>query len=224
MITTAHEPEDWDGLRRYVSQSNIDNREAILAIIDSDMAPDPKEAKIKATYPAEYRFMLQNWYPALRHTDYKIDYTIRQYTTLEEILRVLAEAPQKLSLSEFFRAAQSMKPGSPEYNNVFETAVRIYPASTVANLNAANAAMARGDYDMAAFYLGRAGDDPSAIYARGILAALREDYPSAEEFFKEAARLKVADAPAALEEVRAIIKWHKEQADPDHTDTYININ
>lgn len=224
VITTDYEPEDWAGLRRYVEQSNIDHREQILALIDSDMAPDPKEAKIKASYPAEYRFMLQNWYPALRHTDYKIDYNIRQYTSLDEILRVLAVAPQKLSRSEFFRAAQSMTPGSPEYNNVFETAVRIYPTSEVANLNAANAAMGRGDYDTAAFYLGRAGDDPSAIYARGILAALREDYPAAKEFFTAAARLKVADAPAALAEVEAIIKWHEEQADPDHTDTYININ
>lgn len=224
VITTSYEPEDWDGLRRYVEQSNIDNRDAILAVIDSDMAPDPKEARIKAQFPEQYRFMLQNWYPALRHTDYKIDYKIRQYTTLEEILRILAEAPRKLSLNEFFRAAQSMTPGSTEYNNVFETAVRMYPASETANLNAANASMARGDYDSAERYLERAGDDASAIYARGILAALREDYESAEALFSSAARLKVADAPAALDEVRAILEWHRKQADPDNSETYIKLN
>ncbi|MDE7443494.1 MAG: DUF3868 domain-containing protein, partial [Muribaculaceae bacterium] len=120
VITTDYEPEDWAGLRRFVEQSNIDHRDEILAIIDSDLAPDPKEAKIKATYPAEYRFMLQNWYPALRHTDYKIDYVIRQYNSVEEILAVMATEPHKLSMSEFYRAAQTMQPGSPECNSVLE--------------------------------------------------------------------------------------------------------
>lgn len=223
VITTSYEPEDWAGLRNFVEKSNIDHREEILAIIDSDMAPDPKEDKMKSQYPTEYRFMLQTWYPALRHTDYKIDYTIRSYTSLKEILAILAEAPQKLSLSEFFRAAESMTPGSPEYNNVFETAVHIYPASELANLNAGNAAMSLGNYDRAQFYLDRAGNDPSVIYARGILAALREDYPTAEQLFREAARLKVADAPQALKEVQDIIRWYEEQNDPNKTGNYINI-
>lgn len=224
VITTDYEPEDWAGLRRFVEGSNIEHRNEILEIIDSDLAPDPKEAKIKKLFPQQYKFMLQNWYPALRHTDYKIDYTVRNYSTLEEILKILATAPQKLSLSEFFRAAQSMTPGSPEYNSVFETAVHFFPTSEVANLNAANAAMGRGDLQRAEYYLQRAGDGPEAIYARGILAALSEDYPAAKALFQQAAKLKVADAPAALEEVDAIIKWQEEQADPTFTESYININ
>ena len=227
IVTTDYEPEDWAGLRRFVEQSNIDHRDQILAIIDSDLQPDPKEAKIKAQYPAEYRFMLQNWYPALRHTDYKIDYKIRSFTTLEEILRILATEPQKLSLSEFYRAAQSMTPGSLEYNEVFETAVRMYPSDPAANLNAANVAMGRGDLDRAASYLDRIkGDDagdPSVIYARGILAALRGQYEQARELFSAAARLKVADAPAALESVERILRFKAEQADPDSVTSYIMI-
>lgn len=66
IIKTDYEPEDWAGLRRFVDNSNIDHRAEILALIDSELDPDVKEAKIKRTYPAEYRFMLQNFYPALR--------------------------------------------------------------------------------------------------------------------------------------------------------------
>lgn len=58
IIKTDYEPEDWAGLRRYVEQSNINHREEILVLIDSDLEPDAKEAKIKRTYPEEYRFML----------------------------------------------------------------------------------------------------------------------------------------------------------------------
>lgn len=55
-------PEDWAGLRRYVAESNIENREAILSIIDDKtLEPDPKEWKIKTQYPKQYRYMLDNW-------------------------------------------------------------------------------------------------------------------------------------------------------------------
>ena len=43
-----------------------------------------------------------------------------------------------------------------------------------------------------------AGDGPEAIYARGNLEALRGNYAEARRYFEQAARLKVADAPAAL--------------------------
>lgn len=207
-ISTSYESEDWEGLREYVDKSSMKNREGILAIIDSDMAPDPKNARIKKEYPEEYAFLLATVYPGLRHSDYKIDYTIRSFTSLEDILRVLKTEPQKLSLSEFYRAAQSMTPGSPEYNEVFETAVRMYPNDPVANLNAANTAMGRGDYGAAERYLSKTdADDPSAIYARGILEALRENYEGSLKYFERAARLKVADAPAAIENVKEIIEF-----------------
>lgn len=48
IIQTDYEPEDWAGLRRHVEQSKIDHRTEILALIDSDMEPDAKEAKSSA--------------------------------------------------------------------------------------------------------------------------------------------------------------------------------
>lgn len=107
VISTDYEPEDWAGLRRYVEASNLTHREEILALIASDMEPDAKEAKIRRTYPEEYRFLLQNCYPALRHTDYRIDYTIRSFSDVEEIRRLIRTQPQKLNLNEFFLAARA---------------------------------------------------------------------------------------------------------------------
>ncbi|MDE6487847.1 MAG: DUF3868 domain-containing protein, partial [Paramuribaculum sp.] len=186
-ITTDYLPENWPGLKAYMQKSQLANRDAILAIIDRDMDEDAKNALIERSYPNEYAFLLANVYPGLRRSDYIINYNVKSYTTLEEILKVLHTAPQKLSLSEFYRAAQSMTPGSDEYNEVFETAVRMYPSDEVANLNAANSAMRRGDYNGAARYLDRAGRSPEVTYARGVLAALRKDYGSAESYFRQAA-------------------------------------
>ena len=106
IIKTDYEPEDWAGLRCRVEQSNISHRDEILVLIDSNMAPDAREAKIKRSYPEDYRFILQNFYPALRHTDYRIDYTIRTFSEVEEIERIMSEQPQKLSQNEFYLVAE----------------------------------------------------------------------------------------------------------------------
>lgn len=209
-IKTAYEPEDWEGLRDYLEHSSLANRDALLAIVNSDLEPDAKDHKLRRDFPVDYKLILTTVYPWLRHSDYRIEYVIRSFTTLEEILHALRTAPQKLSLSEFYRAAQSMPVGSAEYNEVFEIAVRMYPADVAANLNAANTAMRRGDYEAARSYLDKCGDDPTAVYARGILAALQEDYDAAEEWFARAAKLKVADAPTALSQIKAIKEYNRD--------------
>jgi len=201
VIATDHEPEDWAGLRRYVAQSAIDNKDEILAIIDSDREPDAKEWKIKSAYPDQYRFLLQNCYPALRHTDYRIAYTIRGYSDADEIERILNTQPQKLSLNEFYLVAQKYEPGTDKFTEVFETAVRMYPADETANLNAANAAMRRGDNAGAERYLAKAGNSPEAIYARGALAIRMEDYDTARRYLNEAKSLGVRQAAETLDEL-----------------------
>lgn len=201
IILTDHEPEDWTGLRRYVEQTNLAHKTEILALIDSDMDPDAKEWKIKNTYPADYRVLLQNCYPALRHTDYRIAYDIRSYSDVEEIKQVLATQPQKLSLNEFHLAAQEYEPGTDEFSEVYETAVRMYPADETANLNAANAAMRRGDLDRAERYLAKAGQSPEAVYARGALAIRKKDYDTARRYLGEAKALGVEQAALTLDEL-----------------------
>ncbi len=201
VIATDYEPEDWAGLRRYVEKSNIDHKHEILAIIDEDRDPDKKEWTLKTTYPEEYRFLLRECYPVLRHTDYRIAYTIRSYSDLEEIERLLHTQPQKLSLNEFYLLAQKYEPGSDEFSEVYETAVRMYPDDETANLNAANAAMRRGDNARAERYLAKAGNSPEAVYARGALAIRNEDYETAKRYLEQAKEAGVKEAATTLEEL-----------------------
>ena len=202
IIATDYEPEDWAGLRRYVEQSNLAHREEILDLIDSPLDPDAKEAKIKRTYPEEYDFLLKNCYPALRHTDYRISYTIRTFSDPEEIKRILLTQPQKLSLNEFYLAAQTCEPGTDPFNEIFETAVRMYPDDEVANLNAANSAMQKGDLKSAGRYLQKAGESPEALYARGAYAMLTEEYETAAGYLQEAEKAGIRETREALEQLQ----------------------
>lgn len=203
LIATSWEAEDWDGLRRYVAESNIDNRDAILAVIDNTaLTPDARDWKLKKEFPEQYKFLLAEVYPALRHSDYRVEYVIRTYTDVKEIASVMRTAPQKLSLHELFVLAQSLDPGSDEYKEVFEVAVRMYPDSELANLNAANTALSRRDHEAAARYLAKAGTSPQAVYARGVCAALAADYPTALTLLQQAQSLGVAEAGPAIERLR----------------------
>lgn len=203
-IATSFEPEDWAGLRSFVEASPLEHRTEILAMIDAGGDADARERRIKSSYPSEYRYLLAECYPALRHSDYRIDYIIRSYADVNEIRRLIRTSPQRLSLSEFFLAAQAIEPGSDEFNEAFETCVRMYPDDPTANLNAANAAMARGDLKAAGNYLKRAGSSPEAAYARGVFATLGKDYAAAEPLFRQAAAGGVAAAADALEQVEIL--------------------
>lgn len=192
IISTDYEPEDWTGLRKSVESSNIDHKVEILQIIDSDMAPDPKEAMIKKTYPKEYRFMLENFYPALRHTEYKITYEVKRFDDVDKIREVMRTKPNRLTLREFHILANSYIPGSDEYYEVFETAARMYPHDSAAAINAANAAMKRKDFSSAEKYLANAGDSDEALYARGVLAFVEGDYDRAEAILNPISRMPLA--------------------------------
>lgn len=205
LISTSYVPEDWEGLRAYIAADTaLTCRDELLSIIDSDLAPDAKDWKLRSAYPAVGKMLLADVYPALRHSDYAIDYTIRSFTTPEEIIEVMRTAPQKLSLQELYVAALSQEPGSDLYNEAFEIAVRMYPDDPTANLNAANSAMQRHDLRSAERYLAKAGDSAEAQYARAIFTALSGDRPAAVEALGAVpATPQAADAAAQLD---ALIK------------------
>ena len=185
-IQTDYDPVDWKGLREWLENNNLNHKDEILAIVNSDIEPYARNSKIKKDFPTEYDWLLRNVYPALRHSDYKIEYQIREFTDVVEIAEIMKTKPQKLSLSEMYRLAASLEPGSDEYNEVFETAVRLYPEDEGANLNAANTAMMRSDLNAAERYLAKAGNSPEAIYARGVLKALQGDSEASEKLIEEA--------------------------------------
>lgn len=200
-IKTDFEPEDWAGLERYVMASSLPHKNEILEAIHMDRDPDTKEWIIKSKWKEDYRFLYENCYPALRHSDYTIEYEIRSYSTAEEIEQVLRTAPQNLSLEEFYILAQSYESGSEEFNDLFETAVRMYPDDPAANLNAANSAILKKDYKTALRYLEKAGDTPEAIYTRGALEVYMEDNDAAKPYLVEARKLGISQAEEVLKEI-----------------------
>lgn len=200
-IRSTYEPVDWEGLAEYLEKSPMEFAPDILAIVKSNLEPYARNQRIKLDFPKEYRFLLDNVYPSLRHSDYKIEYEIRTFTDVKEIAVLLKTQPQKLSLNELNLLAQSYEPGSDEYNEVFETAVRMFPESEVANVNAANAAMQRGDIYSAKHYLSKGGFSPEARYARANLMLLEGNQTGALKAFEELQEF-IPQAKTAVKELK----------------------
>lgn len=198
-FTVDFEPEDWAGLERMVKESDLEGKEEILAIIHAD-APkdwDQREWKLKSVNGgADYRIILQDIYPALRHSDYAVKYTIRNFT-VDEAKDLIYTDPKQLSLNEMFQVAQTYEPGSEKYNEVFEIAVRMYPNDPVSNLNAAITAIDSRRFDAARRYLAKAADVPEKKLAEAALLMLEGKLDEAESILTQ---LKGTSIAAQAEE------------------------
>lgn len=196
------EAEDWQGLAERLRKADVADKEAILAVVaDTSLAPDARDAALKKKFPTQYAWMLAEIYPALRHSDYKVTYIVRNYTDISEIAGVMNSAPQKLSLEELFIYAKSLDKDSPEFREVMEVAVRMFPDDPVANLNAATTAVDRGEYDRARMYLKKAGDSPEAAYTAGVLEAKTGNYAGAKPLLEKAAEAGIEDAGRLLRDM-----------------------
>lgn len=187
VIRVESEPENWQGLVEYLAASNLNDKEQILDFIENGPSDiDQKEKQMRAKFPVSYSILLNDCYPGLRRTDYRIDYVIRSFK-LEEAKALVKTAPQRLSLEEMFAVAQTYEPGSEDFNQVFDVAVKMYPDDETANINAANALLEQGRAEEALKYLDKVkNSSPEAANARGVAYILLKDYEKAGRYIGKA--------------------------------------
>ena len=197
-FTVDFEPEDWVGFERMVNESSLEGKEEILAIINADTPSDwdQREWKLRGVNGGkDYRIILRDIYPALRHSDYTVKYNIRNFT-VDEAKELIYTDPKQLSLNEMFQVAQTLEPGSERYNEVFEIAVRMYPDDPVSNLNAAVTAIDTKRLDAARRYLAKAADVPEKKLVEASLLMLEGNLDEAEALLKQLENTPVAGQAA----------------------------
>lgn len=185
-LAVDFEPEDWAGLEKAVEAGNLPDKDELLAIIRADEPADwdAREWKLKTLNGgASYKILLRDVYPALRHSDYAVNYTIRNFT-VDEAKGLIFSDPSQLSLNEMFRVAETYEPGSEAFNEVFEIAVRMYPDDPVSNLNAAVNAFQAGKTDAARRYLEKAQSCPERQLLEAALLMQEGKLDEAEALLK----------------------------------------
>lgn len=173
-LSVEYEAEDWEGLEAAVEKGDLPDKEELLSIIRADEPADwdAREWKLKKLNGgSSYRILLRDVYPALRHSDYRVSYNIRNLT-VEEARELIHTDPSKLSLNEMFLVAETYEAGSTAFNEVFEIAVRMYPDDPTSNLNAAVNAINTRQLDKARGYLSKAPDRPEKRLAEAAVLML----------------------------------------------------
>lgn len=170
----SSEPEDWSSLRDSIAASSLAGKGDMLRLIDSDLAPDDKELKLKLGFPQQYKSIREKIYPALRRSDYVIRYKIKEYEEAEEIRDVLETRPDHLNDIEFLSLLTTYTPGTPVYDETLEKGLKLFP------------------------------DNPQICYLKGVDLAQKGDFESAVSFLNKASRLGITEADAALESIRQV--------------------
>lgn len=205
-IETSYEAEDWDGVAAFVENSSLDKKAEILDIVRGTLAPDQKEKKLKASYPAQWKALKDECFPALRRATYNVGYEVVPYLDVNQIKNKIKTNPKDLSLNEFFMAANSCETGSPEFISIMEKALEQYPYNEIAKVNAANAAMSAGNLSRAGELLSTVSDNgtsqqaPMFTYAKAVYEALSGNFAKAAELFTSI-KGKVPQAAAAIEQL-----------------------
>ena len=196
--------ENWDGLIDALETLDMDYKNEVLDIIQDIPIEKGRETKLmQLRGGVPYRYLLKNVFPSLRVAICKVNYDIKNFN-VDEAKEVIKRRPQHLSLNEMFLVANTYPKGSQEFIDVFETAVRMYPDSEIANMNAATAALSRNDLISAERYLKKMESQeywPEYNNAMGILTLLKGDYELAEEYLNKARELGLDVATDNLEEL-----------------------
>ena len=74
LLRTQSLAEDWAELRRLVvADTLLTRKEELLAVIDSDIAPDSREWRLRLKYPREYDRLRKVLYPQMRAVDFRFN-------------------------------------------------------------------------------------------------------------------------------------------------------
>lgn len=154
--------EDWEGLRKAVVESDMRDKDRILAIIDNDADLDRKEQQLKAL-GAPYHHLLSEIFPSLRRVEYRISYAVRDYS-LTEAQALLNSDPSKLNTYELYLLAKLYEDNSGKWNEIIELTVSLYPDDDVVNINAAAVYINKGEYKKAKNCLDKVKHLPEAAH------------------------------------------------------------
>jgi len=215
-ITSRGLGEDWITLDSLVSNSTIAQKSELLSIIRSSEPFDTRDKQLLSlSGGAPYRQMLSDIYPLLRRVECKVNYTVLPFS-VEEGKKIIGTRPSSLSLNEMFLISQTYVAGSKEFNELFETAAKVFPNSDVANLNAAVNAFTRNDAQAASEYMSRITNQTAVYYNNmGVLSYLKGNFAESADYFAKAKAAGSSEAIGNSTEMEKVISNRQAIYDTD---------
>ncbi len=232
-VETDATPEDWDGFKKAVEASDIQDKDLIIRVLSLYSDPDVREKEIK-NLSAVYKVLAKEILPGLRRstitvtgelkgkTDDEIKAADKNSLTLEELLfgaTLETDADKQIA---YYDAAIANYPNDYRaFNNKgvalykkgdidgakaqFEKAEAVNAAPEVEN-NLGVIALAKNDINAAKEYFGKAAGTGSALDENlGVTALFEGDYEKAESYFANSTSCNAALVKILLDKFDAAI-------------------
>lgn len=193
--------ENWDGFMKYLDENPFIPQQIRLVAICrmKGLSPDEKEQQMHNSASEGFAYVLENAFPALRCTNYTVEYTVRSFT-LEESEEVFKTRPINLNLNEIYRLADKYSQDEEKYYSIIRKAYMLYPNDSYINLTMAYLAIQKGDVEDAEEYLSKVNDCPEKTLNEGLVAYLKGDLETAVQLVEKARDKGLEQAATQLEE------------------------
>ncbi|MBR0169827.1 MAG: tetratricopeptide repeat protein [Bacteroidales bacterium] len=199
VITTRAAGEDWVHFVVMVEASEIQDKHAIINIVETQQNVIKREQMIR-NMAEVYDELQDDIFPSLRRAQIALYYSEARKTDAE-LAKIASLNPAKLTFDELMYAAYI------NYN--YDTKLKYYKWATenhssewAAWNNAGAVAFYLGDYDEAERYLNVARDlnphNPDVLNNTGLLCLAQKDYALSKYYFEEAKRQGSSDADANM--------------------------
>jgi len=176
-----HFTEDWNGWKALVQASDLEDKDAILNIMNSNISDDEKEARIKANHAKSYEKMKTYMLPKLRRT--QIVFTAKGGLRTDEELKAMANSLDDLSQAEVLQLAK-ITTDNKEKKRIYSYYVGKYSDDWRGYNNLAAVNLMSGEVDEATKNLEKADqlspDNAAVLNNMGVAYKMKNQYAEAE--------------------------------------------
>lgn len=187
-LTANFTAEDWEGFKKMVAASNIQDKELILSVLSMYKDPEEREREIR-NLSSVFEELADQILPQLRYSRITASIDVIGKSD-EEIMNIYLLNPKGLSADEILYAA-TLTDDNDKKLQIYDTAVSLYPNDYRAINNLGVCQYIDQDYEAAAANFaaaarlnGQAGEPQMNL---GLVAMINKDYKDATTKFGNAA-------------------------------------
>ncbi|NNC83365.1 MAG: hypothetical protein HKN79_07290 [Flavobacteriales bacterium] len=176
--------EDWQGFRNLMEQSDIEDKELIIRILETYSDVNEREKEIK-NLSKTYTEIAKEILPKLRRSEMKLAYDVIGYSD-EELIAISTSNPDSLDLEELLYAAQLHEDMDTQMA-IYQNAEARYTDDNRAANNIGVIHLKKGDIDAAEAQFTKADNissDAITSNNRGIIVRRGGDRKGAAEMFR----------------------------------------
>lgn len=186
LMTETTPNEDWEGFKKLVQESNMDDKDLVLRVLSMYSDPDTRETEIKKL-AAVYDDLRKEILPMLRRSEIYFEYQGRAKSD-NEMINMAVNNPSDLYQEELLYAA-SVAPNS-EKEQAYKNYVEQYPDDFKGYNNLACFQAKQGNLTDAKTnfvkVLSKNDDNPAALNNLGVIAMAEGDLDAAWDYFERA--------------------------------------